>query len=185
VGCATKRNDVMGGNPLRLYRQALSPWGVAAGGCKPAVKELPLKGTREARCKPPRSGAWLRKHMARKRMDERPTGNGTPASRPCTRGQRPHPMADPPPKDVRGGHVSANRISEVNLNYPLIGRDSTTSGLGHSESTPTCFRRVHHCERGRLACGGEQSTSETGKRRRRHSTRRTGKPSTGGRTPGD
>jgi hypothetical protein len=27
--CATKRNGVMGGKPLRLYRQALSPWGVA------------------------------------------------------------------------------------------------------------------------------------------------------------
>jgi|SRR5215475_3965701 len=36
--CATRRNDVMGGNPPRLYRQALSPWGVAASGCKLAVK---------------------------------------------------------------------------------------------------------------------------------------------------
>jgi putative transposase len=36
--CATRRNDVMRGNLLRLYRQAMSPWGVAAGGCKPAVK---------------------------------------------------------------------------------------------------------------------------------------------------
>ena len=25
----------------------MSRWGVAAGGCKPAVKELPLKGNRE------------------------------------------------------------------------------------------------------------------------------------------
>jgi hypothetical protein len=56
----------MGGKPLRLYRQAMSPWGVASGGCKPEVKQLPLKGTREARCKPPRRGAWLRTYMVSK-----------------------------------------------------------------------------------------------------------------------
>jgi hypothetical protein len=39
--CATRRNDGMSGKLLRLYRQALSPWGVASGGCKPEVKELP------------------------------------------------------------------------------------------------------------------------------------------------
>jgi hypothetical protein len=27
--CATRRNDVMRGNLHRLYRQAMSPWGVA------------------------------------------------------------------------------------------------------------------------------------------------------------
>jgi hypothetical protein len=43
--CATKRIDEMGGKPPCLYRQALSPWGVAPGGCNPDVKELPLKGT--------------------------------------------------------------------------------------------------------------------------------------------
>jgi len=46
--CATKRIDEMGGKPQCLYRQALSPWGVAPGGCNPDVKELPLKGTGEA-----------------------------------------------------------------------------------------------------------------------------------------
>ena len=60
--CATKRTDVLGGNPHCLYRQAMSPWGVAASGCKLAVKQLPLKGTGEARCKPPRGRAWLRTH---------------------------------------------------------------------------------------------------------------------------
>jgi hypothetical protein len=57
----------MGGNPLRLYRQALSPWAVAPRGCKRGVKQLVLKGTREARCKPPRGGAWLRTHTVSKR----------------------------------------------------------------------------------------------------------------------
>lgn len=36
----------------RLYRQAMNRWGVAAGGCKPAVKELPLKGTGEGNAGP-------------------------------------------------------------------------------------------------------------------------------------
>ncbi len=38
--CATKRNDVMGGKPRGLCRQATSPWAVAPGGCTPGVKEL-------------------------------------------------------------------------------------------------------------------------------------------------
>jgi hypothetical protein len=41
----------------------VSHWGVASGGCNPEVKELPLKGTGEARGKPPRRRAWLRDRM--------------------------------------------------------------------------------------------------------------------------
>jgi hypothetical protein len=37
-GCATRRYDVMGGYPFCLYRQAMSRWAVALGGCKPRVK---------------------------------------------------------------------------------------------------------------------------------------------------
>jgi len=40
--------------------------------------------------------------MVRKQSDKRPTGNLSPASRPCTMGQRPHPMAVRSPKDDRG-----------------------------------------------------------------------------------
>ena len=36
--CATKRKDEMRGNLHSLYRQAVSPWAVASGGCKPSVK---------------------------------------------------------------------------------------------------------------------------------------------------
>jgi hypothetical protein len=43
----------------------MSPWGVAPGGCTPGVKKLPLKGTGEARCKPPKGRAWLRDRMVR------------------------------------------------------------------------------------------------------------------------
>jgi len=42
--CATKRKDEMRGNLHRLYRQAVSLWGVATSRCKLAVKQLPLKG---------------------------------------------------------------------------------------------------------------------------------------------
>jgi hypothetical protein len=45
----------------------MSPWGVASGGCKPEVQELPLQGTGAARGKPPRSRAWLRAGMVRPR----------------------------------------------------------------------------------------------------------------------
>ena len=47
--CATKRDDGMGGKPYWLYRQSISRWGVASRGCTLEVKELPLKGTGEAR----------------------------------------------------------------------------------------------------------------------------------------
>ena len=63
--CATKHGDAMSGKLRDLYRQVMSPWGVASGGCKPEVKELPLKGTGEARGKPPRSRAWLRECRVR------------------------------------------------------------------------------------------------------------------------
>jgi hypothetical protein len=103
----------MGGKPLRLYRQAMSRWAVAPGGCKPGVKELALKGTREARCKPPRCGAWLRKHMVSKRRNERPTGKGTPASIPCTMGRRPHPMVLELPKDDRSWSLTITSTKDI------------------------------------------------------------------------
>jgi hypothetical protein len=41
----------------------MSRWAVASKGCNLEVKELALKGTGEARCRPPRCRAWLRGHM--------------------------------------------------------------------------------------------------------------------------
>jgi hypothetical protein len=61
--CATKRTDGMRGKRHSLYRQAMSRWAVASGGCTPEVKELALIGTHEARCRPPRRGARLRSRM--------------------------------------------------------------------------------------------------------------------------
>jgi hypothetical protein len=58
--CATRRDDEMDGKSHRLSRQTMSPWTVASGGCTPEVKQLALKGTGVARCRPPRSRAWLR-----------------------------------------------------------------------------------------------------------------------------
>jgi hypothetical protein len=45
--------------------------------------------------------------------DERPTGNDTPASRPCTMGQRPHPMVWNVPKDDRGWLVEPTSLKDV------------------------------------------------------------------------
>jgi hypothetical protein len=55
----------------------------------------------EARGKPPRRRAWLRKPMVSKQIGERPTGNRPPASRPCLKGQRLHPTVVLPPKGDR------------------------------------------------------------------------------------
>jgi hypothetical protein len=111
--CATKRTDVMSGTLHRLYRQAMSLWSVTLGGGNPRVKELLLKGTGEARGKLPRCRAWLRTHMASQRSGERPTGKNPPASRSCPTGQRPHPMAFPPPEDDRHWRFSPASAMDV------------------------------------------------------------------------
>jgi hypothetical protein len=160
----------MGRKPRGLYRQATSPWAVAPGGCTPGVKELALKGTGAARGKPPRSQAWLRTHMVSQRSDERPTGNTAQVSRPCPMGQRPHPMGITPQGGTEDGEkrIPSQRIPEVNLTNPLVGRDSAESGWGQHKSRPTCFRSVRHGERGRPMRGGVQSPNEAHGRRRRH-----------------
>jgi hypothetical protein len=43
--------------------------------------------------------------MVSQRSRERPMGNGTPASRPCLMGQRPHPMVPELPEDGQGWAV--------------------------------------------------------------------------------
>jgi hypothetical protein len=63
--CATKLNDGMGGNPLGLYQGAHEPLGLSRVGRSAAVSSMPLKGTREARGKPPRREAWLMDRMVR------------------------------------------------------------------------------------------------------------------------
>lgn len=54
---ATRRKAGLRGNLHGLYRQAMSRCGVASALCKAEVKELPLKGIGEARCRPPRRPA--------------------------------------------------------------------------------------------------------------------------------
>jgi hypothetical protein len=48
------------------------------------------------------------------------------------------------------------------------------------QSSPTWLRRVHRCERGRLARGEVPSLNEARERRRRHTTQSAGKPRTRG-----
>jgi hypothetical protein len=63
IGCAKKLNDGMGGNPLGLYQGAHEPLGLSRAGRSAPVSSMPLKGTGEARGKPPRSPAWLSNRM--------------------------------------------------------------------------------------------------------------------------
>jgi hypothetical protein len=58
-----KRNDGMGENPHWLYQGAHEPLGLSGIGRSVPVSSMPLKGTGEARGKPPRCPAWLRDHM--------------------------------------------------------------------------------------------------------------------------
>jgi hypothetical protein len=52
-----RANGLRPGSSIFLYRQEVRRWGVAAGRCSPVVKQLPLKGTGEVRCRPPRRQA--------------------------------------------------------------------------------------------------------------------------------
>jgi hypothetical protein len=51
--------------------------------------------------------------MVSKRRNKRPTGNPAPVSKPCTMGQRPHPMVLPVPKDDRGWSLNATSQKDI------------------------------------------------------------------------
>ncbi len=55
--------DGMGGNPHWFYQGASEPLGLSRAGRSVPVSSMPLKGTGEARGKPPRGRAWLRDRM--------------------------------------------------------------------------------------------------------------------------
>jgi hypothetical protein len=123
----------------------MSLWAVAPEGCNSGVKELALKGTGEARCRPPRRQAWLRGSMvsaSKAGFDLREisplprntlhtcgvkahgsTGRRTSLMRPDTAGYRGWARTHPSPKDGTG-----------NLHYPVPVRDSAASGLGHRDN---------------------------------------------------
>jgi hypothetical protein len=58
-----KLSDGMGGNPHKLYQGVGEPLGLSEAGRSALVSSMPLKGTGEARGKPPRGRAWLRDRM--------------------------------------------------------------------------------------------------------------------------
>jgi hypothetical protein len=55
--------DGMGGNPLGLYQGTYEPLGLSLAGRSVGWSSMPLKGSGEARGKPPRGRAWLRDRM--------------------------------------------------------------------------------------------------------------------------
>jgi hypothetical protein len=193
--CATKRGDAMRGNLHRLYRQTMSPWGVAPGGDTPGVKKLPLKGTREARCKPPRSEAWLRDRM----VSASEAGFNLRESSPLPRnilhslgmraqadtGQRPRPTVVVPPSDDQGWSKpdTSHKDAAGHLRTLLPVGIPRRVGWVASKPPPTRSHEVHRYERGRPMGGGVSSPDEAHGRRRLHSTRRLGKPATWEREP--
>ena len=126
--------------------------------------------------------------MASKRSGERPTGKGTPASRPCLMGQRPHPMVLQIPKDDRDWPVWHASLKDVS-GQPEIPADR--SGYREERDGSDVSHRLQVTAEGisvnvggpggegcrppmkRLGVGGAIGTQ------------RTGKPSTWGRAPGD
>jgi hypothetical protein len=63
------------------------PLGLSRAGRSVPVSSMPLKGTGEARGKPPRSPAWLRDHMVSPNEADKPTGKLAPVSILCLMGQ--------------------------------------------------------------------------------------------------
>ena len=55
--------DGMGGNPRSPVQAGDEPLGLSRAGRSVPVSSMPLKGTGEARGKPPRRPAWLRGRM--------------------------------------------------------------------------------------------------------------------------
>jgi hypothetical protein len=142
--CATRREAGMRENLHSLYRQAMSRWGVASAGCKAEVKELPLKGTGEARCRPPRGQAWLRgrrvsPHEANATYGKFPPCHGIsciPVRGTLTgpRGSDRTRRDTTAPLGYRGCRVSHGSPKDEagHLLYPASGRDTAERGMGWS-----------------------------------------------------
>jgi hypothetical protein len=117
----------------------MSLWDLAAGGCKPVVKELSLKGIREARCRPPRSGAWLRESMVSSNEADFDLRETAPLPRNIlhTLGWHPgvHGAANEP-MGYRGWllTITSPKDEAGNLVYPASVRDTTKSGMGRSDN---------------------------------------------------
>jgi hypothetical protein len=160
------------------------------------VQQLPLPGPGAARCRPPRSWAWLSDHRRSYHREERPAGTIAPL---------PSPPAWHGAPSLMDGRVTADAVRPAVTRPPMAGlslRPATTGEGDHCGSPPSSQEppraegaeihphlhdlvRVQRGERGRLptGCEGEPSTNAGEKRRRRPRPRRTGKPSTGERRP--
>jgi hypothetical protein len=149
-----------------------------AGGEKAAPKR-----SGETRGEPSRGGAWLRDGMATHRKRLETYGNSSPWLKTVPDG----PVNAP--KGYRGWREgeSSPKADMGHLIYPISVQNTARSGIGLAKPLPTPSCRAYQCERGRLWYGGEgeQSTDDLSERRRPHRSRRTGKPSTGRRGPGD
>src|SRR5919202_1685699 len=122
------------GNSVACAKQATSRRVVASGGCKPGVKKLTQKCTREARCRPPRSGARLRGGM----VSSNEAGFNLRETAPLS--------LNPAWADPRGQRTGSNnhrgwlltftspKDEAGNLVYPASVRDSAERGLGYRDN---------------------------------------------------
>lgn len=129
----------------------MSLWTVAPEGCNSGVKELALKGTGEARCRPPRRQAWLRGSMVSASKAGFDLREISPLPRntlhTCgvkahgSTGQRTSLRSKPEIAGYRGWsrtHTSP-KDGTGDLPYPVPVRDSAASGLGHGDN-----RHLHY-----------------------------------------
>ena len=134
--CATKRTDGMRGKRHSLYRQTMSRWAVASGGCTPEVKELALKGTHQARCRPPRRGARLRSRMVNSHEAGFNLREMIPLPRNILHSREISALADTwqrlSPRGYRGWPPPSTSPKDEagDLTYPVSSRDTAKRGMG-------------------------------------------------------
>jgi hypothetical protein len=123
--------------PTGSAKDPVSLWTEAFGGCKPDVRKLVLKGTGEARGKPPKSQAWLRSRRVSPNEADVNLRENNPLSRILPKGLP--PTGQRPNLDVwfllKGyqdwlHHPTNPRVSVSNLAYLTDGRDTAKRGMG-------------------------------------------------------
>jgi hypothetical protein len=123
--------------PIASTREAMSLWAVAPERCNSCVKELALIDTREARCRPPRRGGWLRGRMVSATEAGFNLREMIPLSRNILHSREISALADTGQRPAQWGteagfhQVPAQRMKQVNLGDTLLpGRDTAERGKG-------------------------------------------------------
>jgi hypothetical protein len=128
VSCATRRNDGMRGNLRGLYQRATEPLGLSRAGCSVPVSSMPLKGSGEARGKPPVCRAWLRDRMVSSNEAGLDLRGMPPLSQHLARWDS--QWWGNSHTEVAQGHIATQRMTWVNLMYPMPAEEPRYAGIG-------------------------------------------------------